>query len=192
MQIFVLFLVTNCLAYNFSLFQEPVQDENDIIRFCEESGLPVALDETIDNLQENAVEKLAKYAHPGIVAVVSDSAYSYFNLVLGVGFILLNGDVVKLQYLCSFTSCMSTYNAERINGNSTEIGVKLTMAHYLCILFMMGPALAPGCPQCKSIFIYYKHYHQLTINRQEKIIRSAKGTSTVKQVISFYADRCFL
>ncbi|XP_062163333.1 protein PHYLLO, chloroplastic isoform X1 [Alnus glutinosa] len=50
--------------------EEPVQDENDIIKFCEESGLPVALDETIGNIQENTLEKVAKYTHPGIVAVV--------------------------------------------------------------------------------------------------------------------------
>ncbi|KAI4357933.1 hypothetical protein L6164_001848 [Bauhinia variegata] len=50
--------------------EEPVQDEEDIIRFCEESGLPVALDETIDNIQENPLEKLVKFTHPGIVAVV--------------------------------------------------------------------------------------------------------------------------
>ena len=51
--------------------QEPVQDEDDILKFCEESGLPVALDETIDKIQENPLEKLAKFTHSGIVAVVS-------------------------------------------------------------------------------------------------------------------------
>lgn len=47
-------------------------DEDAIIKFCEESGLPVALDETIDRIQDNPVKELAKYAHPGIVAIVSD------------------------------------------------------------------------------------------------------------------------
>lgn len=51
--------------------QEPVQDEDDILKFCEESGLPIALDETIDNIQENPMEKLAKFTHPAIAAVVS-------------------------------------------------------------------------------------------------------------------------
>ncbi|KAF3944586.1 hypothetical protein CMV_028957 [Castanea mollissima] len=55
---------------NLQYIEEPVQDENDIIKFCEYSGLPVALDETIGSIQENTLEKLAKYSHPGIVAVV--------------------------------------------------------------------------------------------------------------------------
>jgi isochorismate synthase/2-succinyl-5-enolpyruvyl-6-hydroxy-3-cyclohexene-1-carboxylate synthase/2-succinyl-6-hydroxy-2,4-cyclohexadiene-1-carboxylate synthase/O-succinylbenzoate synthase len=54
-----------------SPLQEPVQDEDDIPKFCEESGLPVALDETIDKIQENPLEKLVKFSHPGIVAIVS-------------------------------------------------------------------------------------------------------------------------
>lgn len=54
-----------------SPLQEPVQDEYDILKFCEESGLPVALDETIDKSHENPLETLVKFIHPGIVAVVS-------------------------------------------------------------------------------------------------------------------------
>lgn len=60
-------------SYNAPILQEPVQDENDIIKYCEESGLPVALDETIDKICENPLDMLMKYAHPGIVAVVSDT-----------------------------------------------------------------------------------------------------------------------
>ncbi|TYK09049.1 protein PHYLLO [Cucumis melo var. makuwa] len=60
-------LVKDCgLQY----IEEPVMDEDAIIKFCEESGLPVALDETIDRIQDNPVKELAKYAHPGIVAIV--------------------------------------------------------------------------------------------------------------------------
>lgn len=62
-----------CLYLTLSVFQEPVQDEDNIIKYCEESGLPVALDETIDGFQENYIDMLAKYSHPGIVAVVSNS-----------------------------------------------------------------------------------------------------------------------
>lgn len=54
-----------------SLLQEPVQDEDNILKFCEESGLSIALDETIDNIQENPMEKLVKFTHPAIAAVVS-------------------------------------------------------------------------------------------------------------------------
>ncbi|OMO72203.1 Menaquinone biosynthesis protein MenD [Corchorus olitorius] len=60
-------LVKDC---NLQYIEEPVQDEDDIIRYCEESGLPVALDETIDNCPENPLDMLVKYSHPGIVAVV--------------------------------------------------------------------------------------------------------------------------
>ncbi|KAK2976386.1 hypothetical protein RJ640_008096 [Escallonia rubra] len=50
--------------------EEPVSDGDDIIKFCEETGLPVAIDETIDNFQENFLEMLAKFTHAGVVAVV--------------------------------------------------------------------------------------------------------------------------
>ena len=57
-----------CNSY---LFQEPVQDEDDIIKFCEQTGLPVALDETLGNITENPLEMLAKFTHSGVAAVVS-------------------------------------------------------------------------------------------------------------------------
>ncbi|XP_021292917.1 protein PHYLLO, chloroplastic isoform X1 [Herrania umbratica] len=60
-------LVKDC---NLQYIEEPVQHEHDIIRYCEESGLPVALDETIDNCPENPLNMLVKYSHPRIVAVV--------------------------------------------------------------------------------------------------------------------------
>ncbi|KAM6548265.1 hypothetical protein CsatB_019941 [Cannabis sativa] len=60
-------LVKEC---DLQYIEEPVQNEADIIKFCEESGLPVALDETIDCLQENPLNVLMKYTHPGIVAIV--------------------------------------------------------------------------------------------------------------------------
>ncbi|XP_022149055.1 protein PHYLLO, chloroplastic isoform X2 [Momordica charantia] len=60
-------LVKDCgLQY----IEEPVMDEDAIIKFSEESGLPVALDETIDRIQNDPVKELARYAHPGIVAIV--------------------------------------------------------------------------------------------------------------------------
>lgn len=46
---------------------------NDIIKFCENSGLPVALDETIDNLTGDVIPKLHQFSHPGIVALVSSN-----------------------------------------------------------------------------------------------------------------------
>ncbi|XP_020225950.1 protein PHYLLO, chloroplastic isoform X3 [Cajanus cajan] len=60
-------LVMDC---NLQYIEEPVQNEDDILKFCNESGLPVALDETIDNIQENPLEKLVKFTHPAITAVV--------------------------------------------------------------------------------------------------------------------------
>ncbi|KAF0928968.1 hypothetical protein E2562_011059 [Oryza meyeriana var. granulata] len=50
--------------------REPVDSVNDIIKFCENSGLPVALDETIDNLRGDVIPKLHQFSHPGIVALV--------------------------------------------------------------------------------------------------------------------------
>lgn len=70
------------LCYSLPILQEPVQDEDDIIKYCEKSGLPVALDETIDKFQENPLKKLEKYANPGIVAVVSEKIFN--NLISGL------------------------------------------------------------------------------------------------------------
>lgn len=67
------------------LLQEPVQDTNDIIKFCEETELPVALDETIDECYEDPIKLLAEYSHPGIVAAVSNQvllAYTFLLLFL--------------------------------------------------------------------------------------------------------------
>lgn len=61
---------------NIMYSQEPVQDEDDILRYCEESGLPVALDESIESCQENPLNTLFKYSHPRIVALVSEIGFS--------------------------------------------------------------------------------------------------------------------
>ncbi|XP_010551342.1 PREDICTED: protein PHYLLO, chloroplastic isoform X2 [Tarenaya hassleriana] len=55
---------------NLKYIEEPVHNEDDLIRYCEESGLPVALDETLDDFQKFQQGRLTKYVHPGIVAVV--------------------------------------------------------------------------------------------------------------------------
>lgn len=47
------------------------------MRFCEETGLPVALDETIDNIQGNISDSLARFTHPGVVALVGSGILSY-------------------------------------------------------------------------------------------------------------------
>ncbi|GKA73746.1 protein PHYLLO, chloroplastic isoform X1 [Tanacetum coccineum] len=49
---------------------EPVNDEDNIIKLCQESNVPVDLDETIDNLEEHPLQTLARFTHNGIVAVV--------------------------------------------------------------------------------------------------------------------------
>jgi len=48
-----------------------VSSVNDLIKFCENSVLLVALDETIDNLKGDIIPKLHQFVHPGIVALVS-------------------------------------------------------------------------------------------------------------------------
>ncbi|KAL3654341.1 hypothetical protein CASFOL_004022 [Castilleja foliolosa] len=56
-----------CLQY----IEEPVNNKDDIVRFCKETGLPVALDETINSIEDNiTLEVLQKYSHSGIAAVV--------------------------------------------------------------------------------------------------------------------------
>ncbi|WCJ35750.1 2-succinyl-5-enolpyruvyl-6-hydroxy-3-cyclohexene-1-carboxylate synthase [Euphorbia peplus] len=60
-------LVKDC---DLQYIEEPVQDEDDIIKYSEESGLPVALDETVNKVAGDPLDMLAKYSHPGIVAVV--------------------------------------------------------------------------------------------------------------------------
>ncbi|KAK9105308.1 hypothetical protein Scep_022152 [Stephania cephalantha] len=50
--------------------EEPVQLEDDIIRFCNETGLPVALDETLNHIHGNPLNILKMFTHTGIVALV--------------------------------------------------------------------------------------------------------------------------
>ncbi|KAL8518400.1 hypothetical protein ACS0TY_009692 [Phlomoides rotata] len=50
--------------------EEPIDNEDDIVRFCEETGIPVALDETINCTIENPLKVLQKYSHSGVAAVV--------------------------------------------------------------------------------------------------------------------------
>lgn len=56
--------------FDLQYIEEPVCLEDDIIRFCQESCLPVALDETINNLKGDFHNKLQNFVHPGIVAIV--------------------------------------------------------------------------------------------------------------------------
>ncbi|XP_071926454.1 protein PHYLLO, chloroplastic isoform X3 [Coffea arabica] len=59
--------VKNCrLQY----IEEPVRYDDDIIKFCEETGLPVALDETVNCIRENPFDVLNRFNHSGVVAIV--------------------------------------------------------------------------------------------------------------------------
>ena len=77
-------------GFNIHIFQEPVHDEDDIVRYCEESGLPVALDETIDNCPENPLNMLVKYSHSRIVALVSVIKLSLIKSIGHASFTLCN------------------------------------------------------------------------------------------------------
>ncbi|XP_011009175.1 PREDICTED: protein PHYLLO, chloroplastic isoform X3 [Populus euphratica] len=74
------FLVKDC---DLQYIEEPVENVDDIVKFCEETGLPAALDETINNFQESHLKMLAKYTHPGIVAV--DNVVIFLHGFLGTG-----------------------------------------------------------------------------------------------------------
>lgn len=50
--------------------EEPVSSVYDLIKFCEKNVLPVALDETIDNLRGDVICELHQFVHPGIIALV--------------------------------------------------------------------------------------------------------------------------
>lgn len=50
--------------------QEPVEISKDIPRFCKESGIPVALDESVDEDVSTSYEMLERIASEGVVAVV--------------------------------------------------------------------------------------------------------------------------
>ncbi|KAK4410396.1 protein PHYLLO, chloroplastic [Sesamum angolense] len=50
--------------------EEPVNNDEDIVKFCEETGLAVALDETINSIRENHLQVLQKFNHSGVAAVV--------------------------------------------------------------------------------------------------------------------------
>ncbi|KAL0380681.1 UNVERIFIED_CONTAM: protein PHYLLO, chloroplastic [Sesamum angustifolium] len=50
--------------------EEPVNNDEDVVKFCEETGLAVALDETINSIRENHLQVLQKFNHSGVAAVV--------------------------------------------------------------------------------------------------------------------------
>ncbi|KAH7688939.1 isochorismate synthase / 2-succinyl-5-enolpyruvyl-6-hydroxy-3-cyclohexene-1-carboxylate synthase / 2-succinyl-6-hydroxy-2,4-cyclohexadiene-1-carboxylate synthase / O-succinylbenzoate synthase protein [Dioscorea alata] len=56
--------------FDLAYIEEPVCLESDIIKFYEETGIPVALDETVDNIRGDIFEQLEKFVHSGIVALV--------------------------------------------------------------------------------------------------------------------------
>ncbi|KAB2090362.1 hypothetical protein ES319_A03G118500v1 [Gossypium barbadense] len=87
--------------YNLQYIEEPVQHESDIIRYCEESGLPVALDETIDNCPENPLNMLVKYNHHQIVALGSTILFLH-------GFLGTNEEWVPIMHAISGSArCIS-------------------------------------------------------------------------------------
>ncbi|KAB2041504.1 hypothetical protein ES319_D02G151300v1 [Gossypium barbadense] len=87
--------------YNLQYIEEPVQHESDIIRYCEESGLPVALDETIDNCPENPLNLLVKYNHHQIVALGSTILFLH-------GFLGTNEEWVPIMHAISGSArCIS-------------------------------------------------------------------------------------
>lgn len=97
----------------FIKFQEPIKPEHNIIKFCEDSGLPVALDETLDAIKGDFVNHLQKYAHPGIAAIVSTfSTSDFLVLILKSNFIIIGSNSLDLdmlvQTVCSdieFSNC---------------------------------------------------------------------------------------
>lgn len=50
--------------------EEPVENPKDLLRFCKETGLPVALDESLDKNVQNVIQSLGMFTHAGVAAVV--------------------------------------------------------------------------------------------------------------------------
>lgn len=52
------------------LLQEPVKFPEDILRFCKDSNLFIVLDETVDDIADQSLDRLSIFAHPKVVATV--------------------------------------------------------------------------------------------------------------------------
>lgn len=55
---------------NLQYIEEPVKFPEEILRFCKESDLFIALDETIDDIADQPLDRLSIFAHPKVVATV--------------------------------------------------------------------------------------------------------------------------
>ncbi|KAL2234920.1 UNVERIFIED_CONTAM: Protein PHYLLO, chloroplastic [Sesamum indicum] len=79
------FIASTLIAEGFNALKikEPVNNEEDIVKFCEETGLAVALDETINSIRENHLQVLQKYNHSGVAAV--GSTVVFLHGFLGAG-----------------------------------------------------------------------------------------------------------
>jgi isochorismate synthase/2-succinyl-5-enolpyruvyl-6-hydroxy-3-cyclohexene-1-carboxylate synthase/2-succinyl-6-hydroxy-2,4-cyclohexadiene-1-carboxylate synthase/O-succinylbenzoate synthase len=59
------------------VLQEPTSNPLDIPRFCQETGLAVALDETLDEASVDVEKILEMYACQGVVAAVTYSVFCF-------------------------------------------------------------------------------------------------------------------
>ncbi|KAG9133231.1 hypothetical protein Leryth_022093 [Lithospermum erythrorhizon] len=84
---------------NLQYIEEPLRNEDHMIKFCEETGLPVALDESISNISEDPLEFLKKFTHQGIVALVIKPSIvgGFENAALMARWAHLNGKMAVIS-----------------------------------------------------------------------------------------------
>ncbi|XP_020083251.1 protein PHYLLO, chloroplastic isoform X4 [Ananas comosus] len=94
-------------SFDLQYIEEPVCHQEDIIKFCEESNLPVALDETIDKLKGDILSELQKFVHAGIVALVIKPSIvgGFENARLMAKWAQLHGKMAVVS--CAFESSLS-------------------------------------------------------------------------------------
>ncbi|KAJ3679628.1 hypothetical protein LUZ60_017639 [Juncus effusus] len=97
--------------YNLQYIEEPIQPKYDIIKFCEESGLPVALDETIDAIKEDFINHLQEYVHLGIVAIVIKPSRvgGFDNAALIANWAHINGKMAVISSAYESSLSLATY-----------------------------------------------------------------------------------
>jgi hypothetical protein len=104
--------------------QEPVEISKDIPRFCREGGIPVALDESVDEDVSTSYEMLERIASEGVVAVVIkpgrvggfERAASLASWAHSRGMVAVISSAFETSIGLSAYAHLAAYVDERLNG----------------------------------------------------------------------------
>lgn len=150
-------------------FQEPINNEGDIIKFCEETGVPVALDETVNSIGENILEVLQKYSHPGVAAVVSRTTMHQEN-IYKIKFdknLHMKSQVIKPSVIGGFEHAALVARWAQQNGKIAVVSAAFESALGL------------------SAYIQFAHYLDLQ-NAETQKLMNKEATSTVSHGFGTY------